>query len=121
MNYPVSFWGLGDRTAPLDYHRAHEFGHLVDNAAWKRGFRLDNPVPDNYTYAGKTMQTAVPGSHYSPERIAKEYNADVFGNAISSDAHLDARPMMSRLRYPFFSQDYPVFGRAWNNYKISKF
>ncbi len=99
------FFGLGDPNATTNFSRAHEFGHLVWDAAAQTRNRVMNFPPAPYEYVpGETIFTS-----YRPGKIAQEYFADVFGNTLYNDMHLDPVPHIANRRYGKVKNQTPEF------------
>ena len=101
-------YGLGDRFAKTDFSRAHELGHLVEDAAKKRGYDIINAPHLQYQYikGDPYISTADPVTAFS------ESFADTFGNSITSDMSLEI-PDILETRYPYIKNDIPMFAKRW--------
>lgn len=95
-------FGLGDRTATNDFSRAHEIGHIVDDAAEKTGYVSGNYPPWGYRYNNQSVMI-------NPDLVVPEFNADVFANGITSDMSYDSASEIRNMRYPYVRDYFPVY------------
>lgn len=100
---PGEIAGLGDLTATTDFSRGHEYGHLIENAAKKLGYRVDNFPHSNYKYGTGNL-----------DREISENFADIIGNTLTNDAALEFSRDISVNRYPYIKNDVPKFTKDLN-------
>lgn len=104
MHYsPGEIEGLGDLTATSNFSRGHEYGHLIEDAAKKLGYRVDNFPMKEYHYGSGNI-----------EREISENFADIVGNTLTGDAAMETSRNIAIERYPYIKNDTPKFSKDPN-------
>lgn len=89
---PGEISGLGDLSATTDWSRAHELGHLIENAGKTKDYSIASfPIPE-YRYSGLSVLD-------NPEKVISENFADGVANALTKDGYLEtSQEILDRIR-----------------------
>lgn len=89
---PGEISGLGDLSATTDWSRAHELGHLIENAGKTKDYSIASfPIPE-YRYSGLSVLD-------NPEKVISENFADGVANVLTKDGYLEtSQEILNRIR-----------------------